>query len=935
MATENRLFLLDGMALIYRAHFAFVARPIVTSYGLNASALYGFTSVILDLLRNEHPSHMAVVFDTSAPTARHVEFPAYKAQREEMPEDLSRALPHMKRIIEAFRIPVISRDGYEADDLIGTLARRAEDAGFTTFMVTADKDFAQLVDSRTFIWKPGRQGSGHEIIGVPEVQAQWQVERPSQVIDVLGLWGDSVDNFPGVPGIGEKTAKALIQQWGSIENLLANTDKLKGRQQENLITYAEQARLCRRLATIWTDCPLEIGLDDLVLRGMDEEALRALLVEFEFTAIGKRLFGDDFRAGRGFHRRAEAAAAAENGSDHAADDLFAADPAGSPAPVTAALRTLADTPHAYTVAATAEARRMAYDQLQRRREAGFSLDWDGEHPRNAHVRGVALSMAPGEAVYLTGAPHTDLLRELAAELPGVLLTGYDLKPALQILALEGLPCGANCFDAMVAQAVSDPEQRQSLAYLSEALLGYTPGSARQTEASGQLLMAGLEEGDAGARADAAMERADVASQVAAQLRPKLTSLGLERVFFGIEMPLLPVLARMEAAGIRIDAAILRASSGILEARIRELEEAVFASAGTRFNLNSPRQLGQILFDHLKLLEKPRKTKTGQYVTGEEVLQELAAEHRIAADLLEWREASKLKSTYVDALPGEVSPRTGRIHTTFLQASTSTGRLASNHPNLQNIPIRSEQGRAIRRAFVPASPDHFFLSADYSQIELRVMASLSRDPAMMDAFRRGEDIHRDTAARVYGVPSTEVTADMRRTAKMVNFGIIYGISAFGLAQRLGIPRSEGARLIDGYFLQYPGVKEFIDRTIADAKDKGWVTTMTGRRRPLRDIRSANATVRKAAERTATNTPIQGTAADMIKLAMVHMDDALRSAGLRSRMILQVHDELLFEVPAGELDTLRSLAGEIMRSALPLDVPIVVEMGSGQSWFEAHA
>jgi DNA polymerase-1 len=933
MATEKRLFLLDGMALIYRAHFAFVARPIVTSYGLNASALYGFTSVILDLLKNEQPSHMAVVFDTSAPTARHEEYPAYKAQREEMPEDLSRALPHMKRIIEAFRIPVISKDGYEADDLIGTLARRAEEAGFTTFMVTADKDFAQLVDNRTFIWKPGRQGSGHEIIGVPEVQAQWQVERPAQVIDVLGLWGDSVDNFPGVPGIGEKTAKALIQQWGSIENILANTDKLKGRQKENLIAYAEQARLCRRLATIWTDCPLEVGLEDLVVRAMDDETVRALLVEFEFTAIGKRLFGDDFRAGRGFHRRAGEATTGTGGTD-GGDDLFAAAEV-SPAPAAAHLRTIADTPHQYALATTPDARRKAYDQLERQREAGFWLDWDGKDPRDAEVRGVALSFAPAEAVYLTGAPHAELLRELAAALPGVLLTGYDLKPALQMLALEGLPCAVSCFDAMLAQAVSDPEQRQSLTYLSEALLGYTPGAARQSEASGQLLMAGLEEGDAGARADAAMERADVSLQVAAQLRPKLTSLGLERVFFGIEMPLLPVLARMEAAGIRVDTNVLRASSGILEARIRELEEAVFAAAGTRFNLNSPRQLGQVLFDHLRLLEKPKKTKTGQYVTGEEVLQELAAEHRIAADLLDWREASKLKSTYVDALPSEVSPRTGRIHTTFLQASTSTGRLASNQPNLQNIPIRSEQGRAIRRAFVPPSPDHLFLSADYSQIELRVMASLSRDPAMMDAFRRGDDIHRDTAARVYGVPGSEVTTDMRRTAKMVNFGIIYGISAFGLAQRLGIPRSEGARLIDEYFLQYPGVKEFIDRTIADAKDKGWVTTMTGRRRPLRDIRSANATVRKAAERTATNTPIQGSAADMIKLAMVHMDDALRTAGLRSRMILQVHDELLFECPAEELDTLRSLASDIMRSALPLEVPIVVEMGSGHSWFEAHA
>jgi DNA polymerase-1 len=931
MASEQRLFLLDGMALIYRAHFAFVARPIVTSYGLNSSALFGFTSVILDLLNSERPSHMAVVFDTSAPTARHTEFPAYKAQREEMPEDLRTALPHMKRLIEAFNIPVISMDGYEADDLIGTLARRAESSGFSTFMVTADKDFAQLVDSRTFIWKPGRQGSGHEIIGVPEVCSQWQVSQPSQVIDVLALWGDAADNFPGVPGIGEKTAKSLISQWGSLENLLANTDQLKGKQKENLVAFADQARLCRRLATIWLDCPLDISLDDLVIRPFDEDTLRSLLVEFEFTSIGKRLFGDDFRAGRGFHRRNDSPADSAPAPD---DDLFTSS-SSAESPTSPGLRNLASTPHSYHIASSPAERAAALSKLATRREAACAFDWDGPNLRDASVSGIALSFDPASAIYLTGAPHSTLLTEFSAALDGVLLSGYDLKPALQILALEGLPGPAACFDSMLAQAVTDPEQPQSLTYLSEARLGYSPGSARSAESSGQLLMSGLDESSADARANAAMERADVSLQLAAALRPLLLSQNLEKVFYDIESPLLHVLASMEAAGIRVDASILRASSGILESQIAQLETAVISAAGTRFNLNSPKQLGQILFEHLKLADKPKKTRTGQYVTSEDVLSELSGAHPIVADLLAYREASKLKSTYVDALPSEISRRTGRIHTTFLQASTSTGRLASNHPNLQNIPIRSDQGRAIRKAFIPASPDMIFLSADYSQIELRVMASLSGDPAMIDAFHMGADIHTATAARVFGVSTDEVSPDMRRTAKMVNFGIIFGISPFGLAQRLGIPRPEGARLIDEYFIQYPGVRNYMDQTIADARSRGWVSTLTGRRRPLRDIASANATVRKAAERTAINTPIQGTAADMIKLAMVHMHRDLRSSGLRARMILQVHDELLFELPASELEPLSSLVSRVMREALPLAVPIVVEMGHGTSWFEAHA
>jgi DNA polymerase-1 len=927
MAAEKRLFLLDGMALLYRAHFAFMQRPIFTSYRMNVSALYGFTNVLLNLIKEEKPTHLAVAFDTAAPTARHTEFPAYKAQREEMPEDISVAIPHMRRVIEAFRIPVLALDGYEADDIIGTLARRAENEGFTTFMVTPDKDFAQLVDAHTYIWKPGRQGNEHEVIGVPEVQAQWLVERPEQVIDVLGLWGDASDNFPGVPGIGEKTAKALIKEYGSIENLLANTDKLKGKQKENLIAHADAARLCRKLATIWLDVPVNVSLDDLVLRGPDEEALRALLVEFEFTAIGKRIFGEDFKAGRGFHRREENPAPALD------DDLFAAVTPDAPA-APAKLRSLADSPHSYTLADTAAKRTAALKQMAQRKEAGFALDYGGPNPREASVRGIALSMETAQAFYLTGADAATLVQEFTEHLPGVLLTGHDVKESLQVLLLAGAELPATFFDTMLAQAILEPEQRQSLTYLCEALLGYTPGTVTAAEKSGQLLMPGLDDSTAPQRGEQAMERADVALQIADKLRPQLVAHKLERVFYEIETPLLPVLAGMEAAGIAIDVSVLRESSVLLEKQIHELEEAVYAAAGKRFNLNSPKQLGQILFDEMRLIEKPKKTKTGQYQTGEDILAELAGEHKIVADLLAYREASKLKSTYVDALPNEVSRRTGRVHTTYHQAGAATGRLASNNPNLQNIPIRTEQGRAIRKAFV-AGPGMTFLSADYSQIELRVMAALSADPAMMEAFHKGEDIHEATAARVFGVSPEQVTQEQRRTAKMVNFGIIYGISAFGLAQRLGIARSEGARLIDEYFIQYPGVKNYMDRTIELAREKGYVETITGRRRYFRDITSNNATVRKAAERTAINTPIQGTAADMIKLAMVHMAAKLKDSGLKCRMLLQVHDELLFELPEGELDAAMELVKTTMRDALKLSVPVVVEMGHGRSWFEAHA
>jgi DNA polymerase-1 len=920
----KRLFLLDGMALVYRAHFAFAVKPIVTSYGLNASAMLGILNTLIELLKNEKPTHLAMVFDTSAPTARHARFPAYKAQRQEMPEDLSKAIPHVKRLMEAFRIPVLQLDGYEADDIIGTLAKRAEaEGGFQTWMVTPDKDFSQLVDERTFMWKPGRQGGDHEVIGVAEVRAQWQVERPEQVIDVLGLWGDVSDNIPGVPGVGEKTAKSLIHQFGSIENILANLDQLKGKQKEKIEAHAEQARLSRELATIQLDVPIAVKLEDLIRQEKNDEAVQALLVEFEFNAVGRRLYGADFKAGRGFHRREEDSSSEPSTSN-------------TPAPVPV-LQTRDTVPHEWKTASNAKTREAALTIAKAAGVIGFGVDWQGADPRSSTIRGVVLVPAAHQAIYLNGADSATLVQEIAPLLqnPSLTLTGHDLKEPLQVLLLHGAaPVRAKIFDVMLAQALIDPEQKATMDYLAESLLGYTLAVPKIAEASGQLLMPGLEPEDTGS-ADQAMERADLALQLKPLLEPKLHAMEQDRVFYEIESPLVAVLAGMEAAGIQLEPGVLTVISTRLEKEIAALELSVYDKAGTRFNLNSPKQLGEVLFDQMKLIAKPKKTKTGQYMTGEDVLIELAGEHPVVADLLSYREASKLKSTYVDALPHAISRRTGRLHTTYLQANTATGRLASNNPNIQNIPIRTDAGREVRKAFVARKPGWTLISADYSQIELRVMASICRDPHMMEAFEEGIDIHTATAARVHGVAVGAVDSAMRRTAKMVNFGIIYGISAFGLAQRLGISRTEGARLIDEYFIQYPGVQHYMLSTVETAKARGYVETITGRRRYLRDINSANATIRKAAERTAINMPVQGTSADMIKIAMVRIAEALRSAGMDSRMLLQVHDELVLEVPDGESSAVRSMLPGLMQDALPLAVPVVVELGQGDDWFTAHA
>jgi DNA polymerase I len=940
----KRLFLLDGMALVYRAHFALIARPILTSNGVNTSALYGFTQTLLDILKKHQPTHIAVAFDTEAPTARHKAYPDYKATRQAMPEDLSAALPHVRRMIEAFRIPVLLCDGYEADDIIGTLVRRAEKQGFQSYMVTPDKDFGQLVDENTFLYKPSRMGEGVEVLGVPEIRQRWGIQRPEQVVDVLALMGDASDNVPGVPGIGEKTAIKLIGEFGTVENLIARTAELKGRLKESLEANRELALLSKRLVTILCDAPCPVDLESLKVRPSDDAQLQALFVEFEFNSIGRRLFGEDFKAGRGFAQQPESGSSA-------------GDPAGSPAKrtaprrphpdalpaatetpvVSANLQTLADVPHQYPIAASAAQRSHWIAALRKLASFSFRAETDGEDPKGARLIGLAFSSAPHTGWYLPWprdpAEASALMEQLRPvfESEAVEKVGHNLKFDLNVLKWRGVNVRGKLFDSMIAHSLVEPEMRHGLDYLAEACLGYSLGKSTAEPRQEELGLGGApsEQG-----AELAVEKADLALQLRAALEPRLKEKHQERVFYDIETPLLPVLVDMEYEGIQVDAAALAEFGAQLSKEMDQAERSLCQMAGREFNVNSPRQLGEVLFEVLKISENPKKTRTGQYATDEQTLLALAPDHEIVRRLLEYRGAAKLKSTYADALPAAIWPRTGRVHTTYNQVMTSTGRLNSQNPNLQNIPIRTDRGQEIRKAFVPRDEEYRLLSADYSQIELRVIAGLSREPGLLEAFQQGTDVHTATAARVYGVALEAVTPEMRRKAKMVNYGIAYGISAFGLAQRLGIPRREGAEIIDQYFKQFPGIRQYMDQTIAFARQHGYVETVTGRRRYLRDIRSSNNTVRASAERNAINAPIQGSAADMIKIAMIRIHDDLTRRRLKTRMLLQVHDELVFELYRGEEEQVLPLVEQRMQSAIDLGVPIVVELGVGRTWLDAH-
>lgn len=916
-----RLFLLDGMALVYRAHFALIRNPIRNSQGVNTSALYGFINTLLTILDKEKPTHLGVAFDTSAPTPRHEKFPEYKAQREDMPEELAAALPGVKRLCKAFHIPVLEVDGYEADDLIGTLATRAAKDGFETYMVTPDKDFAQLIGPSTFMWKPGKQGADREIIGLDQLPGIWGVENPHQIIDLLGMMGDSVDNIPGIPGIGPKTAQKLIAQFGSLEEVLANTTQLKGKQKENVETHAELARLSKELATIIVDAPINTAWDDLKLTDRDDEAVRSIFNEFEFRSLSKRLFGESLSTADGATAKGEAPAE---------------------------FKTISNTPHTYQIADTPEKQDELLTTLAQQESFCFDIETTSLDRFGARLLGIAFSWKAHEGWYLPYDPslHPKLATLFATEVEKI---GHNLKYDLSVLLNHDLPVAGPLFDTMLAHALVQPDSKHSMDYLSETILGYRPVSLMDivpepepeaVDLFSHAAKKSKKEIDMTAipvtqLAEYAAEDADVTWQLYEHLRKEVAGTSLESVYRNIEAPLLPVLARMEMEGIRLDPDALIQISGRLQSRIDELARSITEMAGRTFNLKSPKQLGEILFDDLKLVEKPKKTKTGQFKTDEQTLASLSGIHPIIEAILEYREATKLKSTYVDTLPDHLESSTGRIHTHFHQLVAATGRLASTDPNLQNIPIRSVNGREIRRAFVPRK-GFTLLSCDYSQVELRVMAALAKDESMIQAFREDRDIHTATAAKVWGVDDGDVTNEQRRGAKMVNFGIIYGISAFGLSQRLGIGRGEAAEIIDNYFKQYPAIQEFMTNTVEAARQSGYVETLAGRRRAFPDLQSSNATIRGNAERAAINTPIQGTAADMIKLAMIRVDQTLRERGSQSRLLLQIHDELVLDLHPDEADELIPEIVYIMEKAYPLpgDVPLKVEHGTGNNWLEAH-
>ncbi|MGI4751670.1 MAG: DNA polymerase I [Janthinobacterium lividum] len=934
----KKLFLLDGMALIYRAHFALSKNPRFTSGGINTSAVMGFANTLMEILKKEAPTHLAVVFDTSAPTERHTDFVAYKAHRQAMPEDLSAALPYVVRLVEGFNIPVITSDGFEADDIIGTLAKKAEKVGYTVFCMTPDKDFCQLVSENIFVYKPARMGNDMEILGVKEVLEKWEVQTPEQVIDILGLWGDAVDNIPGIPGIGEKTAKLLIKQFGSVEEVIANAHQLKGKMRENVENFAEQGMISKKLATIILNAPVELDEEALLVGKPSRELLEPLFVELEFRTIGRRVFGEDFSVNEA---RATVGVQADLFSNPAADNTsFSTQKSPEiPEPVIAN-KNINNTEHTYFLVNTAEKRSELIEVLSKQSSFCFDTETTGTDANQCELVGLSFSIEIGEGYYIPVPADQTETQKIVDEFKQVLENnqimkiGQNLKFDILILKWYGINLAGALFDTMMAHYLIDPDTRHNMDLLSENYLGYTPVSITSLIGAKGKNQGTMRDVEIEKVKEYASEDADITLQLKEAFEPILKEVKAEKLAHDLEYPLIQVLAGMEFEGVKINQETLKESSLHLESDLIQLEKTVHEKAGLTFNIASPKQLGEVLFEKLMLDPKAKKTKTGQYQTGEDVLLALAHKSDIVRDILDFRQLQKLKSTYVDALPLMINPKTGRVHTSYNQAVAATGRLSSNNPNLQNIPIRTERGREVRKAFIARDEDHLLLSADYSQIELRLIAEISKDENMMDAFFKGIDIHTATAAKVYGRTIEEVTSTERRNAKAVNFGIIYGQSAFGLSQGLGISRKEAADIIEQYFNQYSGIRSYMSDTLDFARQHGYVETLLGRRRYLRDINSANPTVRGYAERNAINAPIQGSAADMIKIAMINIHNEIISQKLNAKMTMQVHDELVFDVPKNEIEIMQPLVKELMQNALKTSIPIVVETGIGSNWLEAH-
>lgn len=936
MSSDKKLFLLDGHALVYRAHFAFITRPLINSKGINTSAITGFTRTLWDLLKNEKPTHIAVAFDPSGPTFRHDMYAPYKANREEQPEDIAIAFPYIRKIVEGFNIPIVTVDGYEADDVIGTLAIKAEQAGYTTYMVTPDKDFGQLVSDHIYIYKPSRQGNGVEIQGPKEVCEKWAIERPEQVIDILALQGDSVDNIPGVPGIGAKTAAKLLSRFDTVEGLLDNIDQLKGKQQEKVRDNADQARLSKTLATIDIDVPIAFEPTSLQLDPMNREALSDLFVELEFRTLAKSILGAGDSGGE-----LSSHSEGQQGSLFLTDSLLE-----TKAPPleqhSIAKNTIENTPHEYVLVDTPEKRRALLEKLLVQKEVCFDTETTNIDATLAKLVGIAFSWKAHEGFYVPVPANQNeaqtIIEEFRAffEHAGITKIAQNLKYDALVMLRYGIQVAGYCFDTMIVHYLLEPELRHNMNYLAETYLQYKPIPIENLIGKKGKNQKNMGDIEPALVTDYAAEDADITFQLKTFLEPKLKEEPvLHELYNKVEAPLVPVLVAMEHEGINLDSHYLQEYAVLLKDKIALLEKKIHETAGVPFNIGSPKQVGEVLFDKMGLPYKGRKTKSGQYSTSEDKLIDLSTAFPIVNDILDYRGLTKLLSTYVEALPKMIHPHTGRIHSSFNQALTATGRLSSNNPNLQNIPIRSEEGAKVREAFIPRDDEHVLLAADYSQIELRLIAEISKDQAMVEAFQEGKDIHRATAARVFEVPYEEVTREQRYRAKTVNFSIIYGAGATNLSRQLDIKRAEAKELIDQYFKQYSGLKKYMDDMIEHARKYGFVKTLIGRRRHLRDINSKSSLARSNAERMAINTPIQGSAADMIKMAMVNVHHMLLDKGFATRMILQVHDELVFDVPKNELEEVKPLIMDLMKNALPnLSVPILVEAGIGHNWREAH-
>ncbi len=966
---SKKLYLLDALALIYRAYYALIRNPRITSTGINTNAQFGFTNTLLEIIKKENPSHIAVCFDTHAPTERHTDFTDYKANREEAPEDLLSSLPHIKAIIEGFNIPVVECDGYEADDVIGTLAWQAADLGYEVYMVTPDKDYGQLlVKPNVYMWKPPAFGNEREILDAEKIKAKWDIARVDQVIDMLGLMGDAADNIPGIPGVGEKTAAKLLKEYDTLEGVLANADKIKGAMGEKVRAGKDSAIMSKKLATIITNVPVQFHEEDYKLSEKNIPALTEIFNLLEFKTLGKRILGSEFEVvgekakevsldlfGNEIKPAKEKTIKtktivldAEKGTQEVLepndeeDEALASD---GEAPTLVVNKNIENTPHQYDAVVGDEAIQQLVETLLQEKEICIDTETTGIDANNVELVGLSFSFKEHTGYYVPvandgegkdGAKHILSLFKKLFDKEDVLWIGQNLKYDFLVLKWYGVELKGKTFDTMLAHYVIEPEGRRSMDLLSGQFLGYEPVSiesiiGKKGKNQGSMRDAALEQ-----IKEYAAEDADITLQLKHCLAPLILKKEVSKVFNEVENPLMPVLVDMEFEGVKVDVDFLNEYSKVLEVEAKESEEKVYAAAGVRFNLASPKQLGEVLFEVMKLDDKAKKTKTGQYATGEDVLQKMAAKHKIVDDILNFRELTKLKSTYVDAIPELINPRTGRIHTSYAQAVAVTGRLSSTNPNLQNIPVRTDRGKEIRKAFIPRDPSRILVSADYSQIELRVVAAISGDPNMCEAFKLGKDIHTATAAKVYGVDEADVTKEMRYKAKSVNFGIIYGQGAFGLAENLGISRTEAKEIIDNYKKEFPNIQKYMDQQINHAKELGYVETLMGRKRWLRDINSSNFTVRGFAERNAINSPIQGSAADMIKLAMIKIHHAMKEKTWESKMILQVHDELIFDATEKELPALKELILSCMTSAmeLPNGVPVEAELGVGKNWLLAH-